>query len=157
MARPMKFPRSRAGRAAPAGQAGFTLLELLVTLAIAGLLLAIAAPRMAEAVARARVDVTARQIVTILRETRAAALEQARPIMFSIDGAGHGFAVAGKSFVVPAGQSLAYQPFAGPAAAPALGFLADGSSTGGAIIVSGGGTRSRVAVDWLTGRVSMRD
>lgn len=144
----------------PHHAAGFTLLELLVVLTIAGLLLAIVAPGLSDAVTSARLRVTARQIEAALRETRAAALRQAQPARLTVDAAGHGFATGSRNFVLPKGQSLSYAPFAGNLpnrpAAPAVEFLSDGSSTGGALIISNGRNQTRVAVDWLTGRISVQ-
>ena len=36
-----------------------------------------------------------------------------------------------------------------------IGFFPDGSSTGGRVMLSGGGTRAVVAIHWLTGRAHM--
>lgn len=59
---------------------GFTLVELLVTLLIAGVLLAIAVPSMREFVARKRVEGIAGELATDLRYLRSVQIERNRPM-----------------------------------------------------------------------------
>ena len=55
----------------------------------------------------------------------------------------------GPSHALPADVTIA--------AAEPIGFTADGSSSGGQIILNGGHRQVAIQVDWLTGRVGVRE
>lgn len=71
---------------------GFTLLELLVTISIAGVLLGIALPAFNESIARSRITSNANQIVGALNFARAEAVDRAAQVTFQ-PKAGGGFEV----------------------------------------------------------------
>jgi general secretion pathway protein H len=153
MARLMKPRKSRTG------ERGFTLLELLVTLTIASLLLAVVAPRLTSAVAHARLRSSGAEIATILRETRSQAMLTSRAIDFSIVPARNGVLAAGKTLLLPSGQTVSWRPATQTdgQALSSLQFQPDGSSSGGVITVADGADQVKISVDWLTGRVSTGD
>lgn len=143
------------------GEAGNTLLELLVVLTIVGLLLAVATPRLSDTVNAARLRTTAHTVATSLRDTRTAALNQAASAKLSINLDGRRYTVAGKTVTLPSAQTIAYQATTQITESPQniaeLEFLPDGSSNGGTITLAQGRSRVRILVDWLTGRVSVHD
>jgi general secretion pathway protein H len=141
------------------GDGGFTLLELLVTMTIAGLLVSVVAPRLLDTAAHARLRTAAERMAVTLREARATARRTVRADSIVIDPAGKGYGAAGKDFLLPAGEAVSFKPyFERPEAENnALTFLPDGSSSGGTVVFTHGVDSVRVDVDWLTGRVSVGD
>src|SRR5579859_5271884 len=98
-------------RRSTTSERGFTLLELLVTLTIAGLLLAIGVPLLNDTVARARLRASAERIAATLRQVRTLAMKTAQPAQLSIDRAHQAYVAGGRAFVLPAGESLSLKPF----------------------------------------------
>jgi prepilin-type N-terminal cleavage/methylation domain-containing protein len=62
-----------------AGQGGMTLVELMVTLAVVGILMGIAIPTVSTYMARQELKAAARETVSVLRETREAAMNEGMP------------------------------------------------------------------------------
>lgn len=113
---------------------GFTLLELLVVLAILGLTAAVLVPAAGVRPGTAAA-VAARDLVAGLRATRATALAAGRPASFAFDPHTAG---RGVSVLVAEGG-------------PAVTFFPDGGATPARFVVQPGG--HSVSVDWLTGAV----
>lgn len=139
---------------------GFTLLELLVVLAIMGIILALAVPiggRHSERTAFAR---SVGDMASALRVTRSRAIREDRAEAFLVDirtarYRGPGAAQSGE---FPAGTQLTLVTAEDEKQSATLGsirFFPDGSSTGGGITIERGALRYDVLVDWLTGGVSI--
>jgi len=148
------------GTEAPGKAAGFTLLELLVVLAVAGLLAGIVLPRLVVPdVARAEAE-AARDLAAALVRARSAAVFRSREVALVIDLRERRYWVEGGSArPLPAGLDIVLDTTleeAENAQRGAIRFYPDGSATGGRITLGGqGGTRQVVRVNWLTGRVSV--
>lgn len=139
---------------------GFTLFELLVVIAIIGLVLAVVPGFLLRGQPGLDVDVAARAIADGLRQARSHAVLQNREEVFALD-------VEGRQFRAGQGQPLRQLDKALElsmltarselltADAGQIRFFPDGSSTGGRIAVVRAETRAEVAVDWLTGEVSI--
>lgn len=146
--------RSHAGQDERA--AGFTLIEMLIVLAILAVLVAVFAPALSGSRAKTRLAASAQELAIALRATRDAALAESRPETFTLDassrvyraggGAVHGLAPEVDARLVAADAN---------AAGGAIRFFADGGSSGGTVRLSLGKRRLDVSVDWLTGRVSI--
>jgi general secretion pathway protein H len=136
-------------------RAGFTLIEMLVVLAILALVMAVMTPMLAGSRSRAELDAAAHELASALRETRSLAIREGRSESFVI--AARRFRAAGGPLrPLAPGLALALATARGDAVpAGAIRFFADGSSSGGELIVASGGRRSYVTVDWLTGRVAL--
>lgn len=153
---------------------GFTLVEMLVVLAVMALIIAIVPPFLGGGHSRAELATTTRAIEAALRETRSLAVRQGRTQSFLVDAASGSYRGGDKDRTrhVPSGIRLSLFTAAdGPPASddggdapaeqkpreapPAIRFFADGSSTGGGIHLRQGARQSDIVVDWLTGRLSL--
>lgn len=139
--------------------AGFTLAEMLVVMAILALSMAVSVPY-------ARRSSNSQQLIAESLRL-AAALKQARNLAMT-SGADQDVVLdlEQKTFATPRG--MAAQPLDDSIKLTALSarslsadrkaayrFYADGSSTGGQIILESAGLRRTVAISWLTGAVSI--
>lgn len=117
---------SATGRARRPGRAnGFTLIEMLVTLAVAGLIAGIAFPRAQNAMTGMEFRMGASQVVEGLRTARAEAIRTGAPVSLSLEGRtlliGTGDPVAlPASVTVTAGQDRAVTFYPDGTAEPAL-------------------------------------
>ena len=136
--------------------AGFTLLELLVVLAILVLVAALALPRLTGPSDGARLQTAVRDLIGALRLTRAAAITRNMEMALVIDVEQRTL----QSPVVPSRRfeaDIASQMKIAETerATPSRGgfrFFPDGSSTGGDVRFRLGGREMRVCVHWLTGQ-----
>ncbi len=103
----------------------------------------------------------AAEVVRLLRGARGQAIGTDRSVLVLVDLARHAIAVdGGRVHAIPA--SLALTVMATPAETrgrnlAGIRFQPDGSASGGRIGLADGNHRMQVSVDWLTGRVSVRD
>jgi general secretion pathway protein H len=141
---------------------GFTLIEMLVTLAVLALIMALVPAYLAGSRDRVELKSAARAVAAALRETREEALAHNRPEAFVIDldrGWFRGAAMKDEQ-PVPSGIGVTLVTTAEDqrgAGRGAIRFFPDGSSTGGGVILARGTGRYDVLVDWLTGRVTFAE
>ena len=146
--------RIRPSETGDAGIAGFTLTELLVVLATAGLLVT-AAPILLQSVTPGvRSAAAARALAEDLRATRAAAIASGIPaeVVFQQERQRYVTGPGGRIHALPNGIDFTLQTGRDRSA---IEFFPDGSSSGGAILVGDKAWRHRVSADWLTGRVTI--
>lgn len=153
------MPTSRAGETGRAAR-GFTLIELMVVMAVAALLVTVALPlaRLGSPGLEARA--AARDIAAGLRRARTDAIFADRETLMLIDTDGRRWTIgeAGDWQALPEGLSLEVETartevLEGGIAG--LRFFPDGSATGGRVTVSGETAVYHVMLDWLTGSVSI--
>ena len=144
----------------PARTDGFTLLELLVVLAIVALMTAMAVPRFASALPGAEIDSGARKLAAGLREARSMAVSTNREIPFTLRGGANLYTISrdGESKRLP--EKLGITLVTGStevtgANQGSIRFFPDGSSTGGRIQLTGAGGKRSIEVDWLTGHIRL--
>jgi general secretion pathway protein H len=142
-------------------QHGFTLIEMLVVLTIAALIVGLALPRLTGAEEKATLRTAAHEVAAALRTTRSLAMTRGQTEAFVINTANGAFR-AGQAAQgqLPRGLHLALVTVTADQESASQGriqFFADGSSTGGGVVLASGKTRSQVLVDWLTGRVSIAE
>jgi general secretion pathway protein H len=148
-------------RAAAPASSGFTLLELLVVLAILAFALVLVIGYKPPWSGRFELDTLASELASQLRAVRSEAIAHDRPAALQFDVARQRYrAGSAAARQLPAGVSIQLLTVAGEqrgAAAGDIRFNPDGSSTGGRIVLAQGKLRVAVGIDWLTGRVSVAD
>lgn len=141
---------------------GFTLLELLLVLVIAAAGYALAVRFTAGGVSGAELKSAARSVAAGLRDARGRAIATQEPAALTIDLERRAFEVSGggRSRALPERLELKLYTAQSEIVDERRGsirFYPDGSSTGGRVTIASGERALLVDVDWLTGRVSIRD
>ena len=142
--------------------AGFTLLELLVVITIIGLIYAVLPSGVFGGREGVELRATARQVAEDLRRARGQAIAGNREVAFLLDLEARRFGVAGRGALseLPEGieaKVLTASEVVSDATQARIQFFPDGSSTGGAVTLSGAGKRYEVTVRWLTGEVRLAE
>jgi general secretion pathway protein H len=144
-----------------AGAAGFTLIEVMVTMAVLGLALVLILGYKAPWSSGLGLKGTAAELASGLRLARSQAIVRNRPVALDLDLAGHRYRVDdGAVQALPGNLSIELLTVAGEKRGRTEGqirFNPDGSSTGGRISLTQGARKIAVGVDWLTGRVTVAD
>ena len=145
---------------------GFTLLELLVVLTIAGLLTALAPPLYSKAVPGAKLRNTSLDLTISLREARSKAITSSKRVNFTLLANPPSYVVGISSAVrLPDGiTAYDYHAFMPGSLIKKrflkedeiiIGFYPDGSSSGASVAVTNGTMAYRIDVSWLTGTITM--
>jgi general secretion pathway protein H len=138
-------------------EAGFTLIEMLVVLAILALAAAFAGPLVSGKSEGLRLQLASTELVSAFQVTRSAAIVRNTETTLMIDVERRTF----KSTVVPQ-RSFAHDVEAKLTFASRIRsasseggfiFFPDGSSTGGDVTLSLRGKQTKLCIDWLTGAV----
>ena len=142
-------------------EGGFTLIEILVVLAVMALMVGLIVSRGPVRSQRLETDAAARGVTAALRLARAQAIVQNRPVGVSVDVLAHSYRIgAAAPQKLPDAVAISMTAVSGLTAGgriAAISFAPDGSSTGGRIELAESGRVVRIGVDWLTGRVSVAD
>ena len=127
---------------------------MLVVLAILGLVGAVVLARGPGRSGAVDMRAASSGVAGALRLARTRAIATNRPALVRFDAARGRFQVGGDAVrSLPAG--IAMDVVTAAAQGAEIRFLPDGSSTGGRVDLVGEGRAAQVAVDWLTGRVSV--
>ncbi|MBK5971208.1 MULTISPECIES: GspH/FimT family pseudopilin [Thiorhodovibrio] len=149
-------------RALNISEHGFTLVELLVVLAIAGLMLSLTPPLISAALPGVELKAAARRTASALRVTRELAISSGQDQAWVLNVADNRYRIAatGRDGRLPSGIDLkllgAEREMRGDDEG-GVRFFPDGSSTGGNVILTRDGHGYQVGVNWLTGRVLIAD
>jgi general secretion pathway protein H len=153
------FPAARAGKQRRRN-AGIILLDVVLTLAIFGLLALLILPSLPRGTTPSRQAAYAAQIAALMKNDRSAAAREGREIATSLDLANRRVSSgsAGTTVTLPADVRLdvvASQLCAGQAGRFAIRFAPDGRSCGAVVHVAKGELDWRIRVNWLTGLIDI--
>ena len=140
--------------------AGFTLLEMLVVLALIAAASVLAMAAFGDGLRGARLQAAAKEVAAQLRFTRAVAIASGVPQDFVIDPRARAWrAPNGRHGRLPDTGQLVFTGARdlGPTAGEgAVRFFPDGAATGGRVRLAANGGGWEVDVAWLTGEVRLR-
>jgi len=141
---------------------GFTLLELLVALAIAALLLGLAMPGFSRGLSNVQLRTATRELASALRTAAVQAVVRGEPTALILDFEARRYRVGenGQPHELPSDLELSLVPPSGERPGSNQGpirFYPDGSSTGGEIELRNQRLAYRVSVEWITGRVKIAE
>ena len=151
---PLRRPRS-GGRPAAPGSVGFTLLELLIVLAIVALAAALVAPRIGSGGA-VLFKAQLREAVGALNYARRSAIVNGRPVEANFQNVAKG-AAGGPNRWVSRGATVSVAegpPLAEGESAFTVVFFPEGGSSGGRFTLRHEGYEAEIRVDAVTGRVT---
>lgn len=139
---------------------GFTLLELLVALAIVGMLLRITIPVLASAYDAWRLRKLSHEVVFMLREARGAALE-GDASAFIMDITQRLFSAEGRSRPMRLPSSVSVKVSAAGELSDetraSIAFEPDGTSSGGEVTLRSGNLEQTIRVDWLSSQIEIQE
>ncbi|TXS91324.1 prepilin-type N-terminal cleavage/methylation domain-containing protein [Parahaliea maris] len=136
---------------------GFTLLELVVALAIAGLLMALVVPAAGRLYSGMQYREGIREAMTVLTAARMRAITSGKPQDVEVRPDKRSIYYAGKTHTLPSGVTMAVHSARelNREGTGVIRFYPEGGASGGGIdIESSRGDGVSVEVDWLTGAVS---
>jgi general secretion pathway protein H len=143
----------------PHHSAGFTLIEMLVVLAILALGAALALPALRPPPDDLRLEAAARTVASALRLSRTWAIAANADVVLTIDADRRLLESSAVSATridpeISVDMILAAPERRGRSAG-AIRFFADGTSSGGDIVLTLGARRARILVNWLTGQARL--
>ncbi len=134
-------------------EAGFSLMEMLLVLALIAVMTAVAVPVANRQSGGTELRATAHQFASLMRTARGAAIRDNAERALVVDPAGRRFWVEGLTKAYPVAGHIEVRLTAPP---QGLQFFADGSATGGRVVLAAGGHTAVVELDGLTGHARVR-
>ena len=141
---------------------GFTLIVsmLVLVIGVAAYLLILAVPM--RGASSADLKAAARSLAAGLRQAQTIAMSTKRDTALTLDLDTREFTVSGDETIRQVARELELKLYTAQSEVTsdkrgAIRFYPDGSSTGGRITVASGERKYLVDVDWLTGRVEIKD
>ncbi len=138
---------------------GFTLVELLVVMAIMAFVMGLVATSISRSISGAESRVAARKLTIALRYTRTQAILKKTQTIFLVDTEARTYQAPGKAIVeLPEGMDVILTTARSELTSESAGgirFFPDGGSTGGHVELIVNGREYRVNVAWLTGEATL--
>lgn len=141
-------------------QDGFTLLELMVVIALAMIALTIFSLTLGSPSDDSRVRHAARQLASGLNYAQSLTARRGEAVDFIIDPTLRTFWIDKQTAPASLGEGISLsvrsaREVRSGDGTPVIRFLPDGSATGGLVVLTAGRASRNVEVDWLTGVVSI--
>lgn len=141
---------------------GFTLLELIIVLAISVLGFAVISSNLTSGQQSTRLQIAAQDLASALRYARGQALLKNRPVGVTLNLTDNSYRIDDRLKVFKLEPDIALSVVVAEEELVAgqegsIRFFGDGSSTGGRITLEWGKQTRRVDVNWITGRVTISD
>lgn len=146
---------------------GFSLVELVIVLAIVAVFAAVAVPKYSQSLARYRADATARRVVADLDRGRAKAASSSQSWVVNIDLAKHELIIPGAGDLdtgtddyvarlaeAPYEAKIVSANFGGGVAVTFDGFGVP--DNGGSVVVKAGGEQRTITLDAQSGKASVQ-
>jgi general secretion pathway protein H len=143
-------------------QAGFTLLEIIIVIAMGAVIYAVILSGPLGKASAADLKSAARSIAAGLRTAQTTAMSTRRDATLTVDMEAREYVTSGEHDVRKLPTNIDLKLFTAQTEVEnehrgSIRFYPDGSSTGGRITVSSGERKYLVDVDWLTGRVAINE
>jgi general secretion pathway protein H len=137
-------------------------MELLVVLFIMGLVIVLAPAAFQRAVPAMETRAAARAVAVAFREGRSVAIRDNREIPVIIDLDARTVRVGAGQYPTRLSRRLRLSLLTGRSeligrSAGQIRFFPDGTSTGGRVTLTAGGSKYNVVVDWLTGLAAIKE
>jgi general secretion pathway protein H len=153
-------PAANAGRKRRSSQAGVILLDVVITLAIFGLVALLVLPSLPRGTSASRQSGYAAQIAAVMKNDRTAAARQGREIATRVDVANRRVASGSSDVAINLPDDVNLEVVASQLCNDAGGrfairFAPDGRSCGAIVHVTKDGLDWRIRVNWLTGLIDI--
>ncbi len=141
---------------------GFTLLELIVVMALMAILMTLVPPMISSALPGVQLKSASRELAAGLRFARNHALTAREESTLTLNVNGRSYKVTGRDKSYSIADDLKIELLTAESETKgenigAIRFFPDGGSTGGRITLSYGERAYGIDVDWLTGKVRILD
>ncbi len=131
--------------------AGFTLIELVVVLALMSLVLAVVLPNLGPNTEVVELRAAASELRALLRATRSAAIAANRDLVLAIDPAGRGYALDGAPRAFASAGFAEHRLHVEPPAR--VVFFATGGASGGRLTIHSRRAEQALEIDSVSGQV----
>ncbi len=141
---------------------GFTLLELLIVLAIIVVGFSVVALNLSSGTGTLEHKAVVRDVVSALRYARGQALMLHQEMTVAFDLANNTYKVSGREEAYSIPETIAVTVVTAQSELTGEGqgnirFFADGSSTGGRVVLDRGEVSMQIDINWLTGQLEVED
>jgi general secretion pathway protein H len=143
-----------------AGQAGFTLLEMVCAIALIAIVAAVLLPIAPRNTSRARLQAYALETATLLKSDRNAAIRAGADVSTLVDAPSRAIRSGATSQTIRIPDDVRFDALLPRtcqqrAVLSTISFLADGMSCGGTITLARLDMAYEIRVNWLTGRIEI--
>jgi general secretion pathway protein H len=155
-----RFPAASGNRQPRSSKAGIILLDVVLTLAIFGLIALLVLPTLPRGTTPSRQGAYAAQIAALMKNDRTAAARQGREIATAVDVANRRVSSGSADSMVTLPSDVTLDVIASELCADqpgrfAIRFAPDGRSCGVVVHVKKGELDWRIRVNWLTGLIDI--